>query len=63
MCSGMKTPFLKAGGFGLSTEATYDSLMDDVEHEWDETPGASQGYFVFTAQKPIAAKSSSSALS
>jgi hypothetical protein len=50
----MKTPILKAGGFGFSTEVALDSLMDDVEHEWDETPGASESYFVFTAQKPMA---------
>jgi hypothetical protein len=55
----MKTPILKAGGFGLSTEATFDALMDDLQHEWDETPGAYMGFVVFTARKPMPKASSS----
>lgn len=51
---GMKTPILHMGGFGLvDSETEFDQLMDDIEAEYDETPG-SEVHWVFTcAQKPF----------
>lgn len=38
---GMKTPILKAGGLGfVKSEGEFDALLDAVEQEWDDTPGA-----------------------
>jgi hypothetical protein len=48
----MKTPILKAGGFGfLSSEKEFDELVDSVEAEFEATPDATQDFFVFTALK------------
>lgn len=53
---GMKTPILNMGGFGVvESEMEFDKLMNDVEKEYDDTPG-SEIHWVFTyAQKPYEA--------
>lgn len=49
---GMKTPILKAGGLGfVRSEVEFDRLLDAVEREWDETPGAEIRFNIFYAQK------------
>ncbi|THG96862.1 hypothetical protein EW026_g5044 [Hermanssonia centrifuga] len=51
---GMKTPILNAGGLGfVQTEGEFDSLLDAVEQEWDETSGAEIKFSVIYATKPI----------
>ncbi|KAH9934326.1 uncharacterized protein B0H18DRAFT_1082848 [Fomitopsis serialis] len=51
---GMKTPILNAGGLGVvDSEAEFDSLLDGVEMEWNETVGAEIRFYVFSAQKPL----------
>ncbi|KIJ40420.1 hypothetical protein M422DRAFT_173752 [Sphaerobolus stellatus SS14] len=51
---GMKTPVLKMGGLGfVQSEAEFDRLLDEVEVEWDATPGSEIEFFIFTAQKPL----------
>lgn len=48
----MKTPILKAGGLGLvRSEQELDRLLDQVEREWDQTPGAEIKFYIFSAQK------------
>ena len=48
----MKTPILKAGGLGLvHSEEEFDTLLDQVEEEWDQTPGAEIKFYIFSAQK------------
>ncbi|OBZ66959.1 hypothetical protein A0H81_13343 [Grifola frondosa] len=50
---GMKTPILKAGGLGfVSSEAEFDEMMDAMEKEWDDTPGAEFNFFIIYARKP-----------
>ncbi|EPQ59060.1 S-adenosyl-L-methionine-dependent methyltransferase [Gloeophyllum trabeum ATCC 11539] len=50
---GMKTPVLKAGGLGfISSEEEFDSMMDGLAREWDETEGSTINLCVFCAQKP-----------
>ncbi|PSR73743.1 hypothetical protein PHLCEN_2v10433 [Hermanssonia centrifuga] len=51
---GMKTPILNAGGLGfVQTEGEFDSLLDAVEQEWDETSGAEIKFSIIYATKPI----------
>jgi len=48
----MKTPILKAGGLGfVRSEQEFDRLLDQVEREWDQTPGAEIRFYIFSAQK------------
>jgi len=48
----MKTPILKAGGLGfVRSEQQFDRLLDQVELEWDQTPGAEIKFYIFCAQK------------
>ncbi|KAF9563390.1 S-adenosyl-L-methionine-dependent methyltransferase [Agrocybe pediades] len=48
----MKTPILKAGGLGfVQSEAEFDTLLDKVEREWDQTKGAEIKFYIFSAQK------------
>ncbi|KAF8905799.1 S-adenosyl-L-methionine-dependent methyltransferase [Gymnopilus junonius] len=48
----MKTPILKAGGLGIvRSEQEFDRLLDQVELEWDQTPGADIKFYIFSAQK------------
>ncbi|KAF7330973.1 S-adenosyl-L-methionine-dependent methyltransferase [Mycena venus] len=50
---GMKTPILKAGGFGyVGSEEEFDRLLEGVEKEWDEIPGAQKEFVIFWARKP-----------
>jgi len=55
---GIKTPILKAGGFGgVSSEEEYDALLEGLEREWDETPsthnhGTQKEFVIFWARKP-----------
>ncbi|KAJ6597238.1 S-adenosyl-L-methionine-dependent methyltransferase [Mycena vulgaris] len=50
---GIKTPVLKAGGYGLvSSEAEYDELLEGLEKEWDEVPGTEKEFIIFWARKP-----------
>ncbi|KAJ7444842.1 S-adenosyl-L-methionine-dependent methyltransferase [Mycena latifolia] len=52
---GIKTPVLKAGGYGFVTsEAEYDELLDGLEREWDEVPGTEKEFIIFWARKPLA---------
>ncbi|KAJ7074792.1 S-adenosyl-L-methionine-dependent methyltransferase [Mycena amicta] len=51
---GIKTPVLQAGGFGVvSSEAEYDALIEGLEREWDDVPGAEKEFIVFWARKPV----------
>ncbi|KAJ7619886.1 S-adenosyl-L-methionine-dependent methyltransferase [Mycena rosella] len=56
---GIKTPILKAGGYGkVTSETEYDSLLDGVQREWDEAPTAEnpdiqKEFNIFWARKPI----------
>ncbi|KAH9934297.1 uncharacterized protein B0H18DRAFT_869986 [Fomitopsis serialis] len=51
---GLKTPILKAGGFGhVSSEADFDSMMDKVENEWQNSSDAELQNNVICAQKPL----------
>ncbi|CCL99490.1 uncharacterized protein FIBRA_01508 [Fibroporia radiculosa] len=51
---GMKSPVLNAGGLGyVNTEEEWESLLDAVEEEWDNTEGAEMSFFIFYAQKPL----------
>ena len=51
---GLKTPILKAGGFGyVHSEEEYDAKLGAVEREWEAMPEAHIEYFVFTAKKPL----------
>ncbi|KAJ7715573.1 S-adenosyl-L-methionine-dependent methyltransferase [Mycena maculata] len=53
--NGMKTPVLEAGGFGyVSSEAEYDELVECLEKEWDEVPGAEKEFIILWARKPSA---------
>ena len=48
----MKTPILKSGGLGfVRSEEEFDQLLDKVEREWDESPGAEIKFYIFYAQK------------
>ncbi|KAF8164766.1 hypothetical protein B0H34DRAFT_686476 [Crassisporium funariophilum] len=48
----MKTPILKSGGLGMvKTEDEFDCLLNEVEREWDDTPGAEIKFYIFYAQK------------
>ncbi|KAF7288337.1 S-adenosyl-L-methionine-dependent methyltransferase [Mycena chlorophos] len=50
---GLKTPILKAGGYGLvSTEADFDALIEGLEAELEGTEGDVL-YSIFWARKPI----------
>jgi hypothetical protein len=50
---GIKTPVLKAGGFGIvSSEAEYDELLEGCDREWDEVPGTDKEFIIFWARKP-----------
>ncbi|KAJ7499456.1 hypothetical protein FB451DRAFT_1549081 [Mycena latifolia] len=57
---GIKTPVLKAGGYGyVTSEAEYDALLEGLEREWDETPtaeniGSEKPFIIFWARKPTA---------
>ncbi|TFK38141.1 S-adenosyl-L-methionine-dependent methyltransferase, partial [Crucibulum laeve] len=49
---GQKTPFLNAGGFGyVQSEEEFDQRLQEVEQEWDDTPGSTLKFFMFYAQK------------
>ncbi|KAF7322506.1 hypothetical protein HMN09_00029100 [Mycena chlorophos] len=49
---GLKTPILKAGGFGVvSSEEEYDTLLSDIEAEWDDMPVSEQAFNIFWARK------------
>lgn len=51
----MKTPALKAGGFGfVKTEEDFDALMAAMEQEWDDTPGSYIKFFIICGKKPSA---------
>ncbi|KAJ6579501.1 hypothetical protein DFH09DRAFT_1275858 [Mycena vulgaris] len=56
----IKTPVLKAGGYGhVTSEEEYDSLLEGAEREWDETPtaqnpGSQREFFIVWARKPEA---------
>lgn len=50
---GLKTPMLKAGGFGIvGSEAEYDELVEQIQRELDDTPGCGWAWVMFWAQKP-----------
>ncbi|KAJ6579504.1 S-adenosyl-L-methionine-dependent methyltransferase [Mycena vulgaris] len=57
---GIKTPILKAGGYGhVTSEEEYDALLEGVEREWDETPtaqnpGTQREFIIVWARKPEA---------
>ncbi|KAF8211891.1 S-adenosyl-L-methionine-dependent methyltransferase [Mycena galopus ATCC 62051] len=52
---GIKTPVLKAGGFGyVTSEAEYDELVDGLEKEWNEIPGSEKDFIITWARKPSA---------
>ncbi|TFK31423.1 S-adenosyl-L-methionine-dependent methyltransferase [Crucibulum laeve] len=49
-----KTAILKSGGLGfVKSEQEFDTLIDDVEREWDATVGAETHWVAFYAQKPL----------
>lgn len=49
---GMKTPILRAGGFGIvRNEEEYDALVNQVKVEWETQTGPEVSWFAFTAQK------------
>ncbi|KAH9934276.1 uncharacterized protein B0H18DRAFT_870049 [Fomitopsis serialis] len=51
---GMKTPILKAGGFGyVSSEADFDAMVDRMEKEMQDSADAEMKYTVVYAQKPL----------
>nr|GAT54630.1 predicted protein [Mycena chlorophos] len=50
---GMKTPVLKAGGFGMvSSEAEYDALLEGMDREWEEMPATDHDVAAIWARKP-----------
>ncbi|KAJ7191882.1 S-adenosyl-L-methionine-dependent methyltransferase [Mycena pura] len=55
---GIKTPILKAGGYGhVTSEKEYDALLEGLEREWDETPteqnpGTQKEFVIVWARKP-----------
>ncbi|TFY69101.1 hypothetical protein EVJ58_g602 [Rhodofomes roseus] len=50
---GVKTPVLKAGGFGhVGSEADFDLMMDKMENEWQTSPNAELQNNVICARKP-----------
>ena len=50
----LKTPALKAGGFGLvGSEAEYDALVRDTRDELERTPDAALQIFMVWGQKPV----------
>ncbi|KAH9934364.1 S-adenosyl-L-methionine-dependent methyltransferase [Fomitopsis serialis] len=50
---GMKTPILNGGGYGfVASETEFDALLDEVEREMDETPGAEIKFYIICARKP-----------
>nr|GAT51065.1 S-adenosyl-L-methionine-dependent methyltransferase [Mycena chlorophos] len=52
---GIKTPVLKAGGYGIvKSEEEYDALIEGLDREWDEVPGTDKEFIVFWARKPLA---------
>ncbi|KAH9934279.1 uncharacterized protein B0H18DRAFT_550840 [Fomitopsis serialis] len=51
---GLKTPVLKAGGFGhVSSEADFDLMTDRMEDEWQNSQDAEIQNNVICAQKPL----------
>lgn len=49
---GMKTPVLRSGGFGfVNSEEEYDTMLADLEKEWDTTEGADIEFYIIYAQK------------
>ncbi|KDQ15799.1 hypothetical protein BOTBODRAFT_623768 [Botryobasidium botryosum FD-172 SS1] len=54
ICRGIKTPVLKARGFGyVSTGDEFDRFLAEVAEEWDNTPGSKWNFTIFSAQKPV----------
>ncbi|KAF7976395.1 hypothetical protein HWV62_6783 [Athelia sp. TMB] len=50
----LKTPALRAGGFGLvGSEAEYDALVRDTRDELEHTPDAALQIFMVWGQKPV----------
>ncbi|KAH9934260.1 S-adenosyl-L-methionine-dependent methyltransferase [Fomitopsis serialis] len=50
---GVKTPILNAGGYGfVASETEFEKLLDEVEREIDETPGAEAKFYIIYARKP-----------
>jgi hypothetical protein len=50
---GMKTPILKAGGFGLvGSDEEFEGLLSSVKDEFDAEGNRSQYYTICWAQKP-----------
>ncbi|KAF7328483.1 S-adenosyl-L-methionine-dependent methyltransferase [Mycena venus] len=50
---GIKTPVLNAGGYGMvSTESEYDTLLEGMQKEWDETPGTKKEFVICWGRKP-----------
>lgn len=47
---GMKHPVVNV--LGMLSSFEFDSLVDQMEQEWDSTPGSQVRYNVFYAQKP-----------
>ncbi|KAF7322405.1 hypothetical protein HMN09_00018500 [Mycena chlorophos] len=51
---GIKTPVLKAGGFGLvSSEEEYEALLEGFGREWDGLPPQDQEIIVVWGRKPL----------
>ncbi|KAF9445095.1 S-adenosyl-L-methionine-dependent methyltransferase [Macrolepiota fuliginosa MF-IS2] len=49
----VKKPVLAKGGFGLvQTGEEYDALIDDLERDFNETPGYSWAHYITYARKP-----------
>jgi hypothetical protein len=52
LIDGIKTPILKAGGFGvIATEAHFDELVKEIEEEWDTMEGGGMEFEYVVARK------------
>ncbi|KAF8999985.1 hypothetical protein BDQ17DRAFT_1391398 [Cyathus striatus] len=53
----LKTPTLNGGGFGyVNSESEFDKMIDEVEREWDQTPGADMQFIIVYGQKETQTK-------
>jgi hypothetical protein len=51
---GLKTPMLKAGGYGVvASEAEFDDMVEALGKEFDAMPGSQIVWSMFMAQKPF----------